>query len=93
MFVKLNSVPIRVITPSVDLEETEHIGQGCFVKVSNENGCFWAEITHVLPDGYSGLIHPELNDRDCHLVHTSLTNDSFHTSEIVDLGCGNFCFC
>lgn len=90
---KLSSVPIRVMPAVVSPDEADHVHAGCFVKVNNENGCYWAEITDVVPGGYAGIVHPELGDKDCKLVNANLLADTFRLDEIIDLGCDNFCFC
>lgn len=73
--------------------ETDNIGPGCYVKVQDGTGCYWAEITHGEGDTFVGRVHNELATPQCHRKSDSTTKVVFDRNQVVDLGCDNYCWC
>ena len=74
-------------------EELESLGPGCYVQVKSGNDCFWAEITEVEGDTFTGTIHCELGSSSCKASTKTLGSTQFEKSQVVNLGCDNYCWC
>ncbi len=74
-------------------EELDNLGPGCYVQVQAGEDCFWAEITEVNNDLFTGTIHCELGSSQCKLSTKTLGSTQFTKTQIVNLGCDNYCWC
>jgi len=75
-------------------EELDNLGPGCYAQVINEkNEVLWLEISDVKGDNFTGKIHCELGGSACKSYTKNLQELEFSKSQIVKLGCDNYCWC
>ena len=88
-----NSIEIISEKSIPSQEELDNLGPGCYVQVKSESDCFWAEITEVDGDICTGTIHCELGAAPCKPSTKTLGEAQFNKSQVVNLGCDNYCWC
>lgn len=77
--------------PSSD--ELSNLGSGCYVQVKDGENCFWAEIQSIEGEYFTCIIHCELGGSVCQTSLENLSERLFHKTQIVNLGCDNYCWC
>ena len=70
-----------------------NIGRGCFIKVRDGQSCFWAEVSSVSEDVYTGVIQRALSTPKCQLKSSSTGTAVFRREQIVAMGCDRYCCC
>lgn len=92
-----NGIPVvdadAMSCPAATPDKLDSIGVGCFVRVRQDGGCYWAEITGIRENGYTGTIHRELASDACKPPARVGDEVSFRREEINLVGCDNYCWC
>ena len=76
-----------------DKQELDNLGPGCYVQVKDGDSCYWVEITEVNGDDFVGILHCELGGSICRPTKAVKESTNFNKSQIVNLGCDNYCWC
>jgi len=88
-----NPIPIINEQSLPSQEELDNLGPGCYVQVKSNDELFWAEITEVSGENCTGSIHCELGGSTCKSNTKILGEMQFTKSQIINLGCDNYCWC
>lgn len=77
----------------VNQQELDSLGPGCYVQIKDDDSCFWVEITAVDGEEFSGILHCELGGSVCQPSKANVAVSKFNKSQIINLGCDNYCWC
>lgn len=77
--------------PSED--QLENLAAGCFVRITDPDGCVWVEIDGEENGLLTGVVHPELASSDCQCSHAENQRVQFSREQVKYVGCDRYCFC
>ena len=73
--------------------QLNNLMEGCFVRVQDNQDCYWVELDEVKDQGLAGVIHSELEDSNSKGNLQDQKRICFQRDQITHVGCDRFCFC
>ena len=84
------STPTADERPSCDV--LDRLGPGCYVKVGQKTGLFWAEIKRVDGSKMVGRVHQTYEGADQYGINSG-QEIKFEKALICETGCDKYCWC
>lgn len=73
--------------------QLDNLITGCFVRVQDNQDCYWVEIDEVSDHGFVGVVHAELEGSDCSSHVHDKSRICFQRGQVTHVGCDRYCFC